>query len=167
MNEEQKIKKEIIRIGAHLNELITIFDSAGNLLHKVVRPLMIEFYLRDVIQIIVGATILAIPISFTEEVWNFGTSLPNIKFIYLSAMSVLFICLFVYHNFYKEHIKTHYGEFIKRVISIYILSLLVSGIILFLIDQAPAGINWIITFKRMIIVAFPASMSAAVADMIK
>ena len=166
-NEEQKMKREIIRIGAHLSELVTVLDSAGNTLHKVVRPLMIEFYLRDVIQVIVGATILAIPIAFTEEVWRLGAELPNRNIVYLFIMSVVFICLFVYHNFYREHLKTHWTEFIKRVISIYIISMLIVGIILFIINQAPLGLEWTITLKRMVIIAFPASMSAAVADMIK
>jgi len=167
MNEEQKIKREVIRIGPHLSELVTIWDSAGNMLHKVVRPLMIEFYPRDVMQIVVGATILAIPVAFTEEVWRLGAELPNKNIQYLFLLSITFICLFVYNNFYRGHIRTHWTEFLKRVVSIYILSMLISLLILFIINQAPLGLDWIITLKRAIIISLPASMSAAVADMIK
>jgi uncharacterized membrane protein len=167
MAEPSKTKREIIRIGKHLNEMITIRDSGGNLLHKMVKPLMIEFYPRDVVQVIVGATILAIPVAFTEEVWRLGADLPNRNILYLGLVSIIFICLFVYYNFYRSHLKTHWLEFLKRVASIYILAILVVGMILFIIGQAPLGADWLITLKRMIIIAFPASMSAAVADMIK
>jgi uncharacterized membrane protein len=166
-NKNNKTKREVIRIGSHLSELVTVFDSAGNLIHKVVRPLMIEFYIRDVVQVIVGATILAVPVAFTEEVWELGATMPNWNVFYLWGLSIVFICLLVYHNFYQNHIRTHWGEFLKRVLSIYILSLLVAGTIMFIIGQASIDIGWVISLKRMIIVAFPASMSAAVADMIK
>lgn len=167
MIEDNRTKKEIVRIGAHLHEMVTIWDSAGNLLHKVLTPLKLEFRFKDVVQVIVGATILAIPIAFTREVWELGSELGNINIILIALLSITFICLFVYHNFYHDHIKTHLTEFLKRVISIYVLSFIVVGIILFLIDQASFDANLVISLKKIVIVTFPASMSAAVTDMIK
>jgi uncharacterized membrane protein len=163
----QKTKREMIRVGSHLNELVTVWDSAGNLIHKVVHPLMLEFYVRDVMQVIVGATVLAVPVAFTEEVWKLGASLPHMNIVYLWLLSMSFICLLVYHNFYQGHLSTHWDEFLKRSISIYLLSFLVAGMLLFIIGQAPFMVDWVVAIKRMVIVAFPASMSAAVADMIK
>jgi len=167
MNKEHQIKRENIRIGKYLNEIITIKDSAGNLIHKITKPLMIELYPRDLIQIIVGATLLAIPIALTEETWKLGESLPLINTLIIVLISILFIALFVYYNYYRQHLKSHYLEFLKRIVSTYLISFIVVGVILFLINRAPLGNDWLITLKRIIIVSFPASMSAAVADIIK
>ena len=167
MKNPSKNKIELIRIGKHLNEIISIKDSAGNLLHKVVKPVMVELYPRDVMQLIVGATLLSVPVSFTEEVWKLGVDLPWLNVISIGLLSMLFVGLFVYYNFYRSHFKKHRIEFFKRIFATYIISLSVVLILLLLLEKAPLGPDWPITLKRMIIIAFPASMSAAVADMIK
>ena len=161
-------KKQIIRVAGKLKEVVTVHDEKGNLLHKIISPLMVEFYPRDLIQIIVGASILAIPVAFTEETWRLGESLPLNKVLGIMFLSLFFILIFVYYNFYrKEHLREHWDELIKRVISTYIISLIVVASILTLIEQAPWITNHLLAIKRVILVAFPASMSAAVADMIK
>ena len=167
MDNQTETKRKIIRIGRYLNEIIIIKDSTGNLIHKITKPLMIEFYPRDIMQVIVGATLLAIPVTFTEETWNLGEKLPLLNVSIIGIISLIFIGLFVFYNYYRSHIKSHWTEFIKRVISTYLISIIVVGLILFLIDKAPVGPEWIITLKRIIIISFPASMSAAVADMLK
>ncbi len=167
MEKQHKTKRELIRIDKYLNEIILIKDAAGNLLQKVIKPVMFELYPRDIVQLIVGATLLSIPVAFTEEVWVLGQTLPWKNIILLGLLSVLFVGLFVYYNFYRNHFKEHKLEFFKRIVATYIISLGVGWLILFLVDKAPMGADWIITLKRMIILSFPASMSAAVTDMIK
>jgi len=160
--------KETIRIAGKLKEIIMVQDEKGNLIHKIISPLMVEFYPRDLIQIIVGASILAIPVAFTEETWRLGETLPITKVLGIMVLSLFFISIFVYYNFYrKEHFREHWQEFIKRVLSTYLISLLVVALILTLIEQAPWTTAYLLAIKRVILVSFPASMSAAVADMIK
>ena len=48
-----------------MKEVTMIHDEKGNLLHKIISPLMVEFYAHDVLQVIIGASILAIPVAFT------------------------------------------------------------------------------------------------------
>jgi uncharacterized membrane protein len=167
MPEHPKANRELIRIGKHLSEIITVKDLAGNLIHKTIKPLMVEVYPRDIMQLIVGATLLAIPISLTEEVWKLGTTLPWMNIFLIFLFSFSFTSLFIFHNFYRNHFEKHKWQFLKRIILLYSISLSVSFGILYAIGQAPGGAEWIITFKRMVIISFPASMSAAVADMIK
>jgi uncharacterized membrane protein len=167
MEEIKKTKRELIRVGKHLSELVTIKDSAGNLIHRVVKPVMLEVYPRDVMQLIVGATLLSIPVAFTEEVWKMGERLGWINIGLLFFLSLLFSSLFIYYNFYRNHFKNHKFEFIKRIVLLYLVSLGVSWLILFLVGQASFDTGLTVVIKRMIIVSFPASMSAAVADMIK
>lgn len=168
MNKNLKTKKEIIRIAGKLKEIVTVSDEKGNLVQRIVSPLMVEFYPRDLIQIIVGASILAIPVAFTEETWRLGELLPLSKVLGIMVLSLFFISAFVYYNFYrKEHLREHWDELLKRVLSTYVISLIVVALILTLIEKAPWSTDHLLAIKRVILVAFPASMSAAVADMIK
>ncbi|MBN1779283.1 MAG: DUF2391 family protein [Candidatus Buchananbacteria bacterium] len=167
MENNHKVKREKVRVGRYLNEIVTITDSAGNLLHKISKPLMIEFYFRDVIQVIVGATLLAMPIMFTEEVWRLSEILPVINILAIGLVSLIFVGSFVYYNYYRDHSNFELVEFVKRVVATYIVSAIVVGLLLFLIDKAPLGVDWVVTLKRIVIISLPASMSAAIADVLK
>jgi uncharacterized membrane protein len=127
-----------------------------------------EFHPKDLLQVMIGASILAIPVGFTEETWELGGQLPWINIFGLLIMSVLFIAAFVYYNYHRKHkVTKHWNEFTKRVFSTYVFSFLVVAILLTLIQRAPWKTDVLLAVKRIIIVSFPASMSAAVADMIK
>jgi len=85
----------------------------------------------------------------------------------ITLCSLFFIAIFVYANSYHHYLKRFVFEYIKRVLSIYLISLIVVGLLMTLIQQCPWGIDNLLAIKRIIIVAFPASMSAAVTDAIK
>ncbi len=157
----------IKRIGGYLHSVEPIMDEAGRVLHYVLSPLMVEFRPRDLMQIIVGASILAVPVALTEETWNLGTHLPLANVLALSAISLLFIALFVYFNFYRFAFKGHVFHYGKRVFAIYAFSVLVVAVLLTIIQKCPWGVDNLIALKRILIVAFPASMSAAVSDTLK
>ncbi len=154
------------RLGETLHKVIPLLDSAGEIVQYAVKPLMVELKLRDLVQIVVGASILAVPVAFTEEVWNLGERLPNRNIGGLMLLSIVFVGLFVYFNFYRGFLRRYAFEFVKRVAAIYLLSLLCVGAILYLVQQLPLADPGV-ALKRAIIVAFPASMSAAVSDMLK
>lgn len=164
---ETKIEESIKRIGGYLHKIVPVVDQTGKVIDYAVKPLMVELRLRDIMQIIVGAVILAIPVGFTEEVWNLSGRLPNKNIFLISLISIFFIAIFVYYNFYREQLSGFFFEYIKRVIAIYVISLLVVAVFLTLIDKCPWGIDNILAIKRTIIVAFPASMSAVISDAIK
>lgn len=168
-NHEKAGKVEIARIGraGYLHSIIPIVDSSGKVIQRVVKPLMVELHIKDIIQIIVGATLLAIPMAFTEETWQLGEKLPLLNIGLLAAISIFFIAIFVYANFYRYYLKGYFFEYIKRVLAIYIISLIVVGALMTVIQQCPWGIDNLLAIKRIIIVAFPASMSAVAADAIK
>lgn len=160
---------EIKRIGraGYLHSIIPIFDSSGKLIQKVVKPLKVELVFRDIVQIIVGATLLAIPMAFTEETWQLGAKLPMPNVLALSAVSICFIAIFVYANFYRFYLRGFQFEYVKRVLAIYLISLVVVGLLMTLIQQCPWGEDNLLAIKRIILVAFPASMSAVATDAIK
>jgi uncharacterized membrane protein len=160
-------KRKIVRIGTSLKEIVTVRDEKGDILHRIINPLMIEFRSHDVIQVIVGSLLLAVPVGFTEEVWRLGYGLPVTNIMAFFILSITFIAIFVYYNSYKHHFQSHKSEYYKRVFSIYVISFVVVGIFLTMVQQAPWTTDFVLAIKRTILVAFPASMSAAVADMIK
>ncbi len=167
MTEKFKTIRRIVRVGGILKELLIIKDEGGKVLHKTLSPFMVEFHLKDALQVIVGAAILSIPVSFTQEVWDLGGKLPLNNVFGILIMSLLFISAFVYFNFYKGNIKGHQLEFFKRIVFTYLLSLVVVSILMTLIQQAPWQTDWILALKRIIIVTFPASMSGTLVDNLK
>lgn len=162
-----KTNREVERIDGVLHEITTITNEAGQIVHKMTAPMMVELRLHDVVQVVVGATILAIPVSFTEEVWRLGGQLSATRVAILALCSVSFTAIFVYYNFYRRHFRRHLPEFLKRVLVVYIISLLVCGGLLTLIMQAQWSVDWVAAIKRTVLVALPASLSAVVVDLIK
>ena len=159
----------IQRLGrnGYLHRVIPILDQSGKTIQRVVKPLMVEFRLRDAVQTVVGASILAIPAAYTEEAWNLGQDLPGFNIAAIALVSILFIATFVYFNFYKSYISEFRTQFVVRVISTYVVSIAVVAMLLTLIQQCPWGIDNALAMKRIIVVAFPASMSATVTDALK
>ncbi len=155
------------RINGILHRVTPLFDEAGQLVQWAVAPVMVEFRLRDLLQILVGSSLLAVPVAFTEETWNLGERLPLANVLGIAAISIAMIAAFVYYNFYRVGFRQHIFEYIKRVMAIYGLSLLVVACILTIILQCPWDTDPILALKRVILVGYPASMSAAVTDSIK
>ncbi|MDP3995324.1 MAG: DUF2391 family protein [Patescibacteria group bacterium] len=142
-------------------------DVVREVLHRTTAPLRTEFRPKDLLQIIIGASILAVPVAFTEETWSLGGSLPLSNVLILGGVSLVFIGAFVYYNYYRNKFARHWAEYVKRVISTYLFSLAVVAGLLTIIQVAPWSQDFLLALKRVIIVAFPASMSAVVADTIK
>jgi len=167
MSSNSEHKKQEIKVNGRWQEVVTIFDSAGEVLSQMVNPLKVEFQLKDVLQVIIGASLLAIPVGFTEETWHLGQQLPMANAIWFLILSLLFIGFFTYYNSYKSRMKNHWIEFFKRVIFTYLLSFAIVALLMTLIHQAPWDSDWVLALKRCLIVTFPCSLSGAVADTIK
>ena len=167
--EENKIKQKdsIKRIGGYLHKVTPIMDGTGKIVHHIIAPLAVELKPRDLLQIIVGATILAIPVGLTEETWILAEQLKLGNVLLLGFVSIFFVSLFVYFNFYRFHLKEHALEYIKRVMATYGLSLIVVGVLLTIIEKCPWGVNNLLAVKRIIITALPASMTATLSDTLK
>ncbi len=157
----------IRRIGGYLHRVIPITDATGKVLSHFLKPVMVEFRPRDLMQVIVGASVLAVPVAFTEETWALGAELPLPNVLMLSGLSIVFIGLFVYLNFYRYMFRGNVAQYAKRVLSIYVFSLVVVGVLLTIIQRCPWGVDNLLAVKRILIVAFPASMSASLSDALK
>lgn len=168
MEQELEIKETTIkRIGGYLHRVVPIADKSGEIISYALKPLMLEFKPRDIMQVIIGSALLAIPVSLTEEAWILGKTLPILNVSMIAILSLVLISVFVYFNFYKVTLKGYVIDFIKRIIGTYLISLLVVALILTLIDKCPWGVDNTLAIKRIIIVAFPAAMSGTLSDTIK
>ena len=168
MEHKVEIKETTIkRIGGYLHRVVPIADKSGQIISYALKPLMLEFKPRDIMQVIIGSALLAIPVSLTEEAWNLGETLPMSKIWMIAALSLVFVSVFVYFNFYKVTLKGFVFNFIKRIIGTYLISLLVVALILTLVEKCPWGTDNLLAIKRIIIVAFPAAMSGTLSDTIK
>ena len=157
----------IKRINGYLNRVVPIADKSGEIISYALKPLMLEFKPRDIMQVVIGSALLAIPVSLTEEAWNLGQTLPFTNVLIIAILSLVLISVFVYFNFYKVTLKGFVWEFIKRIVGTYFISLLVVAVILTLVDKCPWGVDNMLAVKRIIIVAFPAAMSGTLSDTIK
>ncbi len=167
MNDNTTKNSTIKRIGGYLHKVVPISDKSGKVINYVLKPFMVEFKPRDVFQVIVGAALLAVPVALSEEAWDLGERLPLQNVLLLALLSMFFISSFVYFNTYRFNLKGNTFEYIKRVVCTYLLSLTVVAIVLTIIQKCPWGVDNILAIKRIILIAFPASMSATVSDTIK
>ncbi len=123
-----------------------------------------SFNTEDASQVFVGAFALAVPISFSEEAWQLGETLPFTNLILLFVLSVLFLSLFTYQNVFQGNVKSRLAVFLFRIVVAYLMTALVVGLVLLCLDKLPLLGDPVISLKRIIIITMPASMGAIVVD---
>lgn len=158
---------EIKRVNGYLKEFITYFDDSGRPISQVMNPLMVELKPRDILQIFIGAFLVASPLCFTEEVWSLSISLKEQNIYYLISLSFILVTSFIYFNFYRFRIKGHIVNFIKRVLATYLITASSVMLLLFLIDKLPLSEELFVSFKRVVIISFPSLFGAILSDYIK
>ncbi|MDF4956938.1 DUF2391 family protein, partial [Vibrio parahaemolyticus] len=120
--------------------------------------------LEDASQVLVGAFALAVPISFSEEAWRLGESLPMANLLMLLSLSVIFLSFFAYQSVFQSHIKNRVSIFIFRVVIAYLIAAVVVALVLFCLDKLPLMNEPLVAIKRVIVITMPASMGAIVVD---
>jgi len=123
-----------------------------------------SFNLEDAGQIFVGAFALAVPISFSEEAWQLGESLPTANLALLFLLSCLFLSIYAFESVYQRNINGRVMEFISRIVIAYILTIMVVALVLLCIDKLPLLDSPLVALKRVIVIAMPASMGAIIVD---
>lgn len=119
---------------------------------------------EDVLQVIVGASALSVPVAFSEESWDLSRTLPNTNVFLLVFLSLLFINLYSFQSIFQGRVRHRIRLFILRTLLDYGITLCVVFMVLFAIDRMPIIEEPLVALKRMIILSFPASMGAVVVD---
>lgn len=122
------------------------------------------FNLEDVSQVFVGSFVLAVPISFSEEAWSLSKTLPMANIALLFILSIVFLAFFAYEGVFQSDVQYRMPVYIARIVIAYSISMLVVALVLLALDKLPVLSDPVIAFKRLIIIAMPASMGAIVVD---
>ena len=120
--------------------------------------------MEDAGQVFVGAFALAVPISFSEEAWRLGETLPLPNLVMLFVLSVVFLALFTYQSVFQNNIKSRLSVFIFRIVIAYLMTALVVGLVLLCLDKLPLLDDPITSLRRIIVISMPASMGAIIVD---
>ncbi len=123
-----------------------------------------HFNLEDASQVLVGAFALAVPISFSEEAWRLGESLPMTNLLMLLSLSVIFLSFFAYQSVFQSRIRHRVSIFIFRIVIAYSIAAVVVALVLLCLDKLPLLTEPVVAIKRIIVITMPASMGAIVVD---
>lgn len=119
---------------------------------------------EDISQIAIGAFALAVPISFSEESWILGETLPAFNIAFVFVLSIAFLGIYAYHTVFQANISKRYHIFLLRLFIAYTIAALVVALVLFALDKFPLFEDPTTAIKRLILIAMPASMGAIVVD---
>lgn len=104
------------------------------------------------------------PVSFSEEAWRLGETLPALNLLMLSVITFFFLALYSYQGIFQGNIKSRTFQYIARIILAYLLTTAVVCVVLISIDKFPLLAEPIIALKRLIVISMPASMGAIIVD---
>ena len=124
--------------------------------------LQVSFRVRDVVEIALGACILAFPTATTEEVWNLGAELSLSRAMLFMVASVFFLAVLIYGM--HGHKPGDRNVFLQRVLATYGVTFLIGAALLFGVDRLELFTDPLTGLKRAILVAFPASFAATAVD---
>ena len=117
---------------------------------------------KDLTEIVMGACTLALPLAFTEEVWNLGEELHILNVLAIVAVSYAVIAYFVRSHFYGGRLEGRHDEYVKRVLSVYGVTLVVAALCLLAVGKLPVLTEPVVAVNRTILASLPASFLATV-----
>ena len=132
--------------------------------HKFVMSIRKATNSEDIMQVIVGASALSVPVAFSEESWNLSRTLPLQNTVLLILLSLLFINLYSFYGIFQKNIRQRTSIFIYRTFIDYAVTVTVVFIILLALNRMPLLSEPLVAVKRVLILSFPASMGAVVVD---
>jgi len=122
------------------------------------------FNLEDAAQVAIGAFALAVPVSFSEEAWKIGETLPLSNLFMLFTLSVVFLGFFAYESVFQGDIRYRVPVFLWRILIAYLIAALIVSMVLISLDKFPLFSDTLIAVKRLVVITMPASMGAIIVD---
>lgn len=120
--------------------------------------------IHDTIQVLIGASAVAVPIAFTEEAWNMSEDLPVVNLLLIVLLSLGFCALYAFSGIYQSNVRDKVHVFVKRSMLDYGISIVVVFVVLLAINRLPLIDEPMLGLRRIIVVAFPACMGAVIVD---
>tara|TARA_Y100000782_G_C10187264_1_gene267521 strand:+ start:7853 stop:8248 length:396 start_codon:yes stop_codon:yes gene_type:complete len=126
--------------------------------------LKIHFNLEDASQVTIGAFAMAVPISFSEEAWKLGETLPGSNLVMLFLLSVFFLGFYAYQSVFQGNIRYRIPVFIFRIFIAYLIAGLVVALVLISLNKFPLQTDPSGALSRLLVITMPASMGAIIVD---
>jgi len=123
-----------------------------------------RFNLEDVSQITIGAFALAVPISFSEEAWRLGETLPLVNLVILLFLSIGFLSFYTYESVFQANVRDRIPVYLFRILAAYLVAAFVVLFVLLSINKFPILSEPLIALKRLVVITMPASMGAIIVD---
>jgi uncharacterized membrane protein len=124
----------------------------------------LSFNLEDASQVAIGAFALAVPISFSEEAWRLGESLPLSNLLMVFILSIVFLGVFAFQSVFQGDIRYRVPVFLWRIAIAYMITALIVALVLYSLNKFPLLADTTIALKRLIVISMPASMGAIIVD---
>lgn len=119
---------------------------------------------EDISQIAIGSFALAVPISFSQEAWDLGGTLPTLNLTLVFILSIAFLSVYAYYSVFQGKVSKRYHVFLLRVFIAYFIAALVVALVLFALNKFPILEDPVTAINRVILITMPASMGAIVVD---
>jgi uncharacterized membrane protein len=107
---------------------------------------------------------VAVPVSFSEEAWNLGPSLPLLNLFLIFVLSIVFLVFFAYESVFQGNIKRRVAGFVARLFLAYFIAGFVVVVLLVAMGKFPFLSDPVIALKRLVVITMPASMGAIIVD---
>ncbi|GAA5190448.1 DUF2391 family protein [Ferrimonas gelatinilytica] len=120
--------------------------------------------LEDLLQLIIGAFALAVPVSFSEEAWHLGETLPTLNLLLVVLLSLGFLSIYAAQSLFQGRIRDRLPRYLLRLILAYGITLVVVSLVLLALDKWPLLTEPADALRRTLVVSLPASMGAIVVD---
>ncbi len=120
--------------------------------------------LEDLLQLIIGAFALAVPVSFSEEAWQLGENLPTPNLILVVLLSLGFLSLYTAQSLFQGRIRDRLPSYLLRLCLAYGVTLVVVSLVLLALDKWPLLSAPADALRRTLVVSLPASMGAIIVD---
>lgn len=124
----------------------------------------LRFNLEDASQVAIGAFSMAVPVSFSEEAWQLGESLPLSNLLLLFIISVFFLGFFALQSVFQGNIRYRLAVYFWRITIAYLLAAFIVLLVLWSLDKFPLMTDPMVALKRLIVITMPASMGAIIVD---
>jgi uncharacterized membrane protein len=123
-----------------------------------------NFNSEDASQVMIGAFALAVPISFSEEAWVLGETLPLTNLVLIVLLSFVFLSFFAYQSVFQGNIRYRITNYLMRIFIAYFIAACVVALVLAALGKLPLFESPDIAIRRLIVITMPASMGAIIVD---
>jgi len=122
-----------------------------------------KFNLEDFVQIVLGSTLLSLPLALTEEVFLLSQTIPVLKIILISLSALLINSLYIYYGVFEAKVKDRLLFLYRNIINIFITIATVLFIVyLFDLNNKFESLPSFVSFVA--ILTFPAFFGGVVVD---